>query len=335
MRKNLGFLYNNKPLWIGGLMLLFLFLLATIGPSLPFVEQEPEKELFRYENQRLIVPPFSPSTENVMGTDGEGRDLLSMIVAGTKETLLIVFIITILRYVIAIPLAITASNQSGIMYWILNGWSQLFSGLPTLFAAILLINLPFITISDNRTIWIILIIAILEVGRVGYIFQQQAFGLSQMPFVESGRMIGNGKLGIYLRYYWPYLFPQIIVNFVLDLGRVMLLLGQLGFFNMFVSQDLLRSEAGNLMIVNTSHDWPTLLADSRLFLRSEIWVPFWPAFAIAFSVIAFNLFGEGLRRYFEGRSSSQYNPKLEERVIKEIELEKAKAEERKRERRWA
>lgn len=313
---------NKKLLWIGGLMLVFLVLLATMGPSLPFVEEEPKKELFRYEDQKLTIPPFSPSIENIMGTDGEGRDLLSMIVVGTKETLLVVFIITILRYVIAIPLAITASNQSGMMYWILSGWSQLFSGLPTLFAAILLINMPFITISDNRTLWVILIIAILEVGRVGYIFQQQAFGLSQAPFVESGRMIGNGKLGIYLRYYWPYLFPQIIVNFVLDLGRVMLLLGQLGFFNLFISQNLLQSEAGNLMIVNTSHDWPTLLADSRLFLRSKIWVPFWPAFAIAFSVIAFNLFGEGLRRYFEGRSSSLYNPKLEEQVMKEIEQEK-------------
>lgn len=328
---------NSKLLWIGGLMLLFLFLLATIGPSLPFVDQETKKELFRYEDQKLTVPPFAPSLENknIMGTDGEGRDLLSMIVVGTKETLLIVFIIAILRYVIAIPLAITASNQSGLMYWILSGWSQLFSGLPTLFAAILLLNMPFVTISEYRTLWVIVVIAILEVGRVGYIFQQQAFGLSQMPFVESARMIGNGKLGIYLRYYWPYLFPQIIVNFVLDLGRVMLLLGQLGFFNLFVSQTMLQSEVGNLMIENTSNDWPTLLADSRLFLRSEIWVPFWPAFAIAFSVIAFNLFGEGLRHYFEGRSSSQYNPKLEEQVIREIELEKAKAEERKMERRWA
>jgi peptide/nickel transport system permease protein len=312
---------NNKALWVGSFMLIILFLMATVGPTLPFVDQELDKEFYRYENGKLVIPPFAPSDINIFGTDSEGRDLLSMIVIGTKETLVVVFVIAILRYLIAIPLAIIASKQSGFMFWTLHGWNQLFSGLPTLFAAILLVNMPFVAISDQRTLWFIIIIAVLEVGRVGYIFQQQAYGLSHTPFVEAGRMIGNGTLGIYKRYYWPYLFPQIIVNFVLDLGRVMLLIGQLGFFNLFISQTLLPSDTG-IVIQNTSHDWPTLLADSRLFLRDKIWVPFWPAFAIAFSVITFNLFGEGLRQYFERRLTSKHNPKLEQKVIQQIKMEK-------------
>lgn len=314
---------NNKVLWIGGIMLGLLLFTAVFGPFLPFIDHELRKENFRLgENNEINIPPFPPSEGNLLGTDIHGRDLLSVLVVGARETLLIVISITILRYLIAIPLAITASKQSGPMYWLMNGWNQLFSGLPTLFAAILLVNMPFVLAAQHRTLWVIVILAVLEVGRVSYIFQQQAYGLSKSTFVEAGRSIGNSQLGIYRRYYFPHLLPQIIVNFVTDLGRVMLLIGQLGFFSIFVSQIWIHADIGLVMLQNTTNDWATLLADSRRYIRTDIWVPFYPAFAIAFSVVTFNLFGEGLRQYFENKSKSRYSEKLEKQYVEEMKQEK-------------
>jgi peptide/nickel transport system permease protein len=297
---------KNFPLWIGGLGLLILLALTVLGPYLPFVDPNVTPTPFRTdENDKIYIPPFPPSHENPLGTDVEGRDMLSMIILGAKETLMIVLFITLARYLIAIPLAITASKQSGVMFFILNGWNQLFSGLPTLFAAIFFIHLPFVVSADYRTWWVILILASLEVGRVGYIFQQQAYSLSKSPFVDSGVSIGNSNWGLYRRYYFPYLLPQIIVNFVIDMGRTMLLIGQLGFFAVFMSQVYLLSDRGIILVQNTSLDWTTLLADSRNEIRKNPLVPLFPTLAITFAIISLNLFGEGLRRVFEERFASK------------------------------
>lgn len=310
---------RNKALIWGSFFLLLLLLVAFIGPFLPIVDQELERETHRYdENRKMMKVPFAPSEQNLLGTDGQGVDLLSLIVIGAKETLLIVLVIAIVRYAIAIPIGIAASSSSGMIYWFVYKWNQIFSALPTLFAAILFIKMPFIVVSENRTLWIILILALLEVGRVSYIIQQQVHALSKTTFVESGRMVGNTALGIYRRYFMPYLIPQVIINFVLDLGKVMLLLGQLGFLSIFISQFFMTYDIGIGILVNQSHTWPQLLADSRNYIRTDFWIPFWPSMAIAFTIITFNLFGEGLRQYFENLSSSKYNPKLEKQVMQEI-----------------
>jgi peptide/nickel transport system permease protein len=314
---------RNKALIWGSFLLLLLMMLTFIGPLLPIIDQDLERETLRYdENRKMMKVPFPPSEQNLLGTDGEGVDLLSLIVMGAKETLLIVFVIAVVRYSIAIPIGIAASSSSGVIYWLVYKWNQIFSALPTLFAAILFIRMPFIVISENRTLWVILILALLEVGRVSYIIHQQVHSLSKTPFVESGRMVGNTALGIYRRYFMPYLIPQIIINFVLDLGKIMLLLGQLGFLSIFISQIFMTYDIGVGMLVNQTNTWPQLLANSRGYIRTDFWIPFWPSMAIAFTIITFNLFGEGLRQHFEKLSSSKYNPKLEKQVMQEITLAK-------------
>jgi peptide/nickel transport system permease protein len=309
---------RNKALVIGSICLLLLLLITFVGPYLPVIDRELKEDAVRIIDGKIMKLPFEPSKLNWLGTDDKGRDLLSLIVVGAKETLLVVCVIAILRYVIAIPLGIIASKSSGFIHWILYKWNQVFSTLPTLFAAILLIKLPFFVMAEHRTLWIILILALLEVGRVSHIFQQEVQSLSKQPFVESGHMVGNTKLGIYRRYYLPYLIPQVIVNFVLDLGKIMLLLGQLGFLSIFISQTFITYDLGIGQLINQSTAWPQLLAESHVYIRNYIWIPFWPSFAIAFSVVTFNLFGEGLRQFYEERSTSKYNRKLEEKVMQQI-----------------
>lgn len=318
---------QNKALIWGSFFLLLLMMLTFIGPLLPIIDQELERETHRYdENRKLMKVPFPPSEKNLLGTDGQGVDLLSLIVIGARETLLIVFVIAVVRYAIAIPIGIAASSSSGVIYWLVYKWNQIFSALPTLIAAILFIKMPFIVVSENRTLWVILILALLEVGRVSYIIHQQVHALAKTPFVESGRMVGNTALGIYRRYFMPCLIPQVIVNFVLDLGKIMLLLGQLGFLSIFISQVFMMYDLGVGMLVNQTNSWPQLLANSRNYIRTDFWIPFWPSMAIAFTIITFNLFGEGLRQYFEKLSASKYNPKLEKQVMQEIAFAKENKE---------
>lgn len=286
-------------------MCLTLLFIGFIGPNLSFVTLE-VAEVFRVTDKGLTKPPYLPSDRNLLGTDSQGRDLLSLLIIGTKNTLLIVFIVTFVRYLIAIPLAIAASKAKGFIHNFLYSWNQIFSGLPTLVAAILLIHLPVFYNSPNRTFWFIAIIALLEIGRVGYLFQQHASDLSKSMFVEAGRAVGNNTLGLYRRYFLPFLLPQMIVSFVIDMGRVLLLLGQLAFFSVFISQAWVMVDIGQWEFQNQSIDWLSMIAESRNEIHRHPWILLFPALAIAFTILSFNILGEGLRLYFENVTKRKY-----------------------------
>lgn len=127
-------------------------------------------------------------------------------------------------------------RPSQLMDNIISFFNRFFNGLPTLFATVIIISLPFISHSDNRALYIVLVIAFIDVGRVAYIFQQETNRISKLPYIESGIMVGNGQWRLFYIYYWRNLLPQVIVNFVVDIGRVMILMGQLAFFSIFITQ---------------------------------------------------------------------------------------------------
>lgn len=316
---------KNYSLWIGGFFAFILLFLAVFGPNLPFVDIESYDDV-RMEDGIISAPPYPPSTEHWLGTDRMGWDLLSLMIASTRDTVLIILAITVIRYVIALLLAIVSYKQHGMASWILNGWNQLFSGLPALIAAIMLINLPFIGGSPHRLYYVIVLIALFEVGRVGYIFQQKLHDLSKQPFVESGRMVGHSQWGLVKKYYLPFLLPQIVVQFIMDMGRVMLLLGQLAFLLVYVSTfEFYYDAERNIYVITNLGDWTTQLAGALVrsdggsgfgVLYSTPWLALSPALFIAFAVITFFTLGEGLRQYFDTRSTSSYNAKLEAKTVK-------------------
>lgn len=230
------------------------------------------------------------------------RDSFDLPIIGTKETLMLVVSITIVRSLIGLLLGVLASiNPYGRVHRLLLTWNRFFYGIPAMFAILLILSLPIIALSPNRNIWFVLVIAMVEVGRVGDIYFKEITALTRLPYVESGVMIGNGPIGLLIRYYLPHILPSIIVNFVIELGKAMLLLGQLGFIKIFADQVIKQDDGRRFFIENNSNSWPAVLADSRRFLRNDFYLVFWPSAFIAYTVLTFNLLGEGLRRKFERR----------------------------------
>lgn len=295
---------KNSYLVIGVFMTAILIILIFFGSHLPFVDTSLEGErVIIHGPGKIDTAPFPPSKEFVLGSDREGRDLLSLIIMGTKDTLVLIFAVTFLRYIVAVPLALMAANNRGPVTWMLKWWNHIFSCLPVIFSAIILVNLPFLLFSESRFLWCVVILALIEVGRVGYILQQQAHALSKAPFVEAGITIGVGPLGIYSRYYVPNLLPDIIVNFFIDLGRVTLLIGQLGIFSIFITQEFVQLNLGYGEFINTNINWTTLLGNPRTDVLKAVWIPLFPALAITYTILTFNVLGEGLRQYFNRKTA--------------------------------
>lgn len=297
---------KNYTLWIGGAMLALVLFVMYLGPELPFIDKSLTPEKHRWSEQgKLMLPPYKASDLNWIGSDKKGVDNLSKLVVGTKETVYIVFFIALLRYIIAVPLGVLAYKQKGVAHWLVTSLNQIFTFLPVIFSAILLLSMPFIQYSSNRILWVIPILALLEVGRVAHIVQQQANHISHELFVEAGESLGLSGWRLVRNYYMPSLVPEIVINFCIDLGKVMLLIGQLGVLSIFLTHNWVEVDYFTMKFVNTSTNWVSLLAETRadIYLSKFTFV-FYPALAILFTVLTFNLLGEGLRRHFNRRMGS-------------------------------
>lgn len=303
---------RNTALWVGGIMLVILILFMYLGPYLPFVDRELTEVKHRFteiEGKRLMLPPFPPNPDNPLGSDSRGVDNLSKLVMGAKETVYIVVAVILLRYFIAVPLGLVAYKQRGIVHTLIHTWNNVFSFVPTLITAALILSTPLFTESPNRLYYGIILVAILEVGRVAYIVQQQAYDISHMPYVEAGAVLGLSRGRMFRKYYLKSLMPEIIVNMCLDVARVMLLIGQLGVLQIYLAQAVEPTpdpeRIGLMVIVNKGSNWFALLAQHAqdIYLERFAFI-FFPVLAIMFVVLTFNVLGEGLRQHFNRHMNS-------------------------------
>ena len=298
---------KNKTLCLGLIMFTLLLFVAFIGPYLPFIDQELTPVKHRWTaDEHLMLPPYPPSELNWLGSDSKGVDNLSKLVLGTKETVFVIFAIAIIRYLIAVPLGLLSYKKKGIFHIITSSLNQIFSYLPTIFSAVLLINLPFLLLTPYRIYGVILILAFLEVGRVSYIVQEQTNAVSRQPFMEAGTVLGLSKLRLIKSYYLPAIGPELIVNFCMDLGKAALLIGQLGILGIFLSHEWVEVNAMTMKFMNTSLNWVSLLSEHRADIYvSKFGFIFYPAFAIMYVILTFNVMGEGIRRHFQNKMNLQ------------------------------
>ncbi|CEG28987.1 ABC transporter permease subunit [Bacillus sp. B-jedd] len=291
---------RNWRLWTGAFFLILLVLVAVFGPNLPFVDTE-LKELgaFKTEEGKFVLPPFPPMEGYPLGSNYKGVDILSLLIMGAGETLKIVLSVVVLRYVFAIPLAV-AGFYSKVMEGIMHGWQQLFSFMPPIFFVAFFSGLPFIYFSDWRPVWMILVLALLETGRVAEIIHTHLGDTEKRPYIEAGIVSGCSPYRLFRNYYLPVVIPNIIVLIINDFGRILFLLSQLGIVRIFISMKFMMNEWGTgYEVVNTSPSWPilfmTILDDVRIYK----WVPLSAIGAIGLTLLFLNLFAGGVQRYFE------------------------------------
>ena len=290
---------KNKALWTGGFFLLLLFLLATFGSYFSYVKEGMEgKRLIFLESGGIERAPFPPSADFPLGSDHEGRNMVSLLVMGAKDTLILIFLITSIRYIAGIMLGAIASFGGRMISSVLNVWDQIFSSMPVIFFAILAFNLPLLIYAENRFWIVIFSIALVEVGRVGVTIRDQLIHVKSKPYIEAARTTGLTNFGLAKNHFLPILLPTMLVNFCFDIGRVALIIGQLGIFSIFITMEFVEVQAGLYQISNTSFNWPTILGDARKDIYTAVWIPAAAAFAIMYVILTFNILGEGLRRHF-------------------------------------
>lgn len=288
-------------LWIGIISVSLLLCISIFAPLLPFVQPDLEKQLYiKLEDGSMLVPPLPASEDYPIGTDRVGRDLLSVLVMGTKETLLIVLTVAVLRFLLGVPLGFLASQKKHFKS-LLGFWNQLFSYIPSFFLVMILAFLPYIVFSPKRFWWMIGIMVVVEVGKIAMTSCNTFEQIKEKEYVQAGIVVGTSPLFLFLRYYLKPTRAALLVQFVFDISRSMLLLAQLGFVGIFITHVAKQQEDGSFYFYNTSLNWPVSLEKITLSMFDALWIPLWSTTFMVIAIISFNLLGEGLKHYFHSK----------------------------------
>ena len=293
---------GNPAFILGTLMLVGLLGLIVFGERL--TEANPYQiHGVMSINGKIGAPPYEPSDVFPWGTDHIGRDIQALVLAGGKRTLTLVFFSVLARLLIGSTLGIMAG-------WQRNGWlDRLVTGAIGVWAAFPLTLFAMILIQAlgiQQGMWVFVVaLSVVGWGEVAQFVRGQVIALKPQLYVESARSVGSRSDQILGRHIFPNLVNAIIVLASLEMGGALMLLAELGYLNIFLGGGfrVMIGEAGRMVPViaffSDVPEWAALIANVRQYWRTYPWMALYPGLAVFFSIVTFNLFGEGLRRFLD------------------------------------
>jgi len=273
-------LCRSKTAMIGALMLLVLLVLCLLTPHI--ARYDPIKQNYRAMLQ-------TPSAKHYFGTDRYGRDIWSRILWGGRRLLTISLLAVVVGVLVGIPMG-TLSGYCG-------GWIDAFTmrlvdawlAFPGILIYLLLATL--VREWKLAGVWndlaLIFALGANQIPRLARLVRGTVLAEKEKEYVEACRAIGEGSLYIPLREILPNCVSPVIVQATVSLGSTLLVIAALSFLG--------------LGSPPPTPDWGADLNLSRDHMESRPLIAIFPGLAISYAVLAFNLFGDGLRDILDPR----------------------------------
>lgn len=255
---------------VGTLMILFVCALAVFAP---YIAPYPGDASGTVKFDQKFEPP---SAEHPFGTDSSGRDVLSRIIFGAR--------VSLMTGVIVLSLAISFGVTVGLIAGYVGGWPNLvimrvtdvFLSVP----AILLAMAVTAILGPNLTNALIAI-AFHWWTWYARIVQGEVLSIKEEEYVEASQSLGASWFRTAKNEVLPNVLTPVTVKATLDMGFVILVGAGLGFLGLGAQPP--------------TPEWGVMVAQGRDSLLSAWWVSTFPGLMISFTVIGFNLLGDGLR----------------------------------------
>ena len=257
-----------------GLVLIVLLLLTALAADLIASQGIDEQDLRK--------GLFAPGGEFPLGADEFGRDMLSRIIHGSRVSLQVGVIATVLSALVGITLGAVAGYFGGRIDYVIQGMVDISWAFPTILMAIFLIavlgpGLTNVMIAVGLVYW----------GGFARIVRGQVLSLREWEFVTAARAIGGRGWRIMFRHILPNIIAPVIVMATLMMGDAILIEATLSFLGMGAQPP--------------TPSWGSILASGRSYLILAPWVTIFPGIAIMLTVLGFNLLGDGLRDALDPR----------------------------------
>ena len=232
---------------------------------------------------RSLLPPGS--SDHLLGTDALGRDLLTRLLYGSRISLLVATVATLVSIVIGVAYGAISGYAGGFVDSLMMRVIDVLYSLPFLFLVILVMTLflgPKAT-PAARIIALLVVLGAVQWLTMARIVRGQVLSLRNREFIEAAKAMGAGPARIIFRHLVPNLLPVVTVYATLTVPRVIL-------------QEAFLSFLG-LGIPEPHPSWGRLTAEGVRAItpvETHWWLVVFPAAAITCTLLALNLVGEGL-----------------------------------------
>jgi peptide/nickel transport system permease protein len=258
----------SRPTAVFGAVVLFVVLVLAIGAPwiAPFDPLKTSWSLVRK----------APSVLHWFGTDEVGRDLLSRVIWGARASLSAGVIAVSIAVSLGVPLGMLAGYVGGWFDAVVGRLTDAMLAIPFLILAIALA--AFLGPSLGNAMIAIGISATPIFVRLA---RGQVLAARAEDWVEAARAVGNSPARILLRHIFPNILPPVLVQATLAIAAAIIAEASLSFLGLGQQPP--------------SPSWGSMLNTAQRFLTQAPWMAIFPGLAIFLTVLAFNLFGDGLR----------------------------------------
>jgi len=230
-------------------------------------------------NQVFLKPPFwqaGGSLAYPLGTDAIGRDMLSRLIHGARLSLVIGIAVVALSVFVGTVLGLVAGFFRGVLEIAIMRLMDILLTLPSLLLAIVIV-----AILGPGVMNALLAVAVVLLPHYVRIARAAVITETSKDYVIAARVSGAGSLRLMVQEILPNCAAPLIVQATLGISTAILDAAALGFLGLGAQPPL--------------PEWGTMLADAREFVLRAWWVVTLPGLMILVTVLAFNLFGDGLR----------------------------------------
>ena len=276
LRLALARLRRDRVAVASAVVIVLLIVVALAAPLIAHLVGHDPTTQYRDAGLTPAGLPVGPSRHFLFGTDNLGRDVFVRVVYGTRISLLVGVVSTVLAIALGVVVGVTAGYYQGAVDTVLARFMDVVLSFPFLLFAIALVSVagPSIVVSVG-------VIAFFSWAAVGRIVRGQTLSIREREYIEAARSLGASDLRIMFVDVLPNLIAPVIVYTTLLIPTAIVFEATLSFLGMGV--------------VPPTPTWGNMLSDSLQYYQVAWWFILFPGLALLVTTLAFNLLGDGVR----------------------------------------
>ncbi len=243
-----------------GMLVIIIYIFVAIFA--PLIAPFPERE--------IVGPEYMPWDHiHQLGTDNLGRDMLSRLIFGARNTVGIAFVTTALAFLIGSVLGLLAATVGGWLDQLLSRIVDVLMAIPALIFSLLLL-----TIFGTSITTLILVIAVIDSTRVFRLARSVALNIVVMDYIEAAKLRGEGLWRLITREILPNALAPLVAEFGLRFCFVFLAISALSFLGLGLQPPMA--------------DWGSMVKENATLISFGDITPLLPAGAIALLTVSVN-----------------------------------------------
>lgn len=263
-------LFRNRLSMLGAIIVLLMIIIAVAAPLI--APQDP----YAITVANRLLPP---SHAHWFGTDSMREDVFSRVIYGARISMMVGFCVSVLAGVVGMLLGLYASTNKildNILMRICDGLKS----IPSMLFAICLMTILGADVKN-----VIFSLAITSIPNMARIARSEALVVREQTYIEALRSMGASESRILWRHIMPNIISPVIVQMTFVFASSIIQEAALSFLGAGVP-------AGD-------PSWGSILSDGKNYIYNSWWLIVFPGIFTIVSVLGFNLFGDGLRDFFD------------------------------------